>query len=392
MKRVHIFYIAVVGILLFFGLLTGRREFFLCFFVAFFLAPVALLLNIWTYVRLKYKQELSIQKAPKEAEATLDITVANDKPFGFKEVKLHVRLMPTQEDKVLNVEINPRFSASFTLDLACKYRGIYRVGISKIEVTDIFGFFHIVYNQDKRNHYALLRQKVYPRLLTLKTSKNIDDMRLKTAVSNEITEFGDSFAAMREYRIGDPIKKIHWPTAAKKNELFVKIYDAPIESAALIVIDTSNGDFEGEDRLKYADIACESALAIAKATSVMGYATTVSDIDATKYYTWKSKRQSMNTLVEKLTELPFSGEYKSSESLAYLIKTEKNIDNVYFITHRNPAHFEQNLLNSLPGEAKLSLISVSAEESKSNQNASVRFNYTNIVFGEDILTKLGGAL
>ncbi len=392
MRRIHVFYIAILGIFLFFALLTGRREFFLCFFIVLALAPIALLLNLWTYWKLNFTQKLSAERVAKEGDASLNITVENNKPFGFKDMKLHVRLMPTQEDKELEVELKPNYSVSFNLALDCKYRGIYRVGISKLEVTDIFGFFHMTYDFDKRNHYALLRQRVYPRVLNLQSGKFIeDDMRVKVAISNEIAEFGDSFAALRNYRIGDPIKRIHWPAAARKNELFVKTYDAPIESVALIIVDTSVGGFEGENCLKYADMACESAIAIAKATSSMGYATHVTDISLSKYYTWKSKRQSLNILVEKLTELPFSSETRPIEVLRAIEKTEKNIDTVYFITHKQEPKFEQYLLGLLPGAARLSLICISDAEQKSAA-PSTRVNCTNLIFGENIVSKLGGAL
>jgi len=100
-------------------------------------------------------------------------------------------------------------------------RGWFRLGPSQIETGDLFGLFLF---------YKLIETR--DRLLVIPYTVNIQQfpapygilpggraLRQKTL---EVTPYA---AGVREYVHGDPLKRIHWPTSARKQKLIVKEFE-----------------------------------------------------------------------------------------------------------------------------------------------------------------------
>lgn len=100
-------------------------------------------------------------------------------------------------------------------------RGWFTLGPTEIETGDIFGLFLVKKQFDTRS-----------RLLVIPYTVNIDSfpapfgilpggraLRQKTL---EVTPYA---AGVREYVQGDPLKRIHWPSSARKQKLIVKEFE-----------------------------------------------------------------------------------------------------------------------------------------------------------------------
>ncbi|MGI9641637.1 MAG: DUF58 domain-containing protein, partial [Acidimicrobiia bacterium] len=48
---------------------------------------------------------------------------------------------------------------------------------------------------------------------------------------------GEDFFTLREYHQGDDLRKVHWPSSAKRDELMIKQLEMPWQSRAFIVLD-----------------------------------------------------------------------------------------------------------------------------------------------------------
>ena len=53
-----------------------------------------------------------------------------------------------------------------------------------------------------------------------------------------VTLDGDEFAALREYEIGDDLRKVHWPATARTGELFIRQDTSYREPHVVVVLDT----------------------------------------------------------------------------------------------------------------------------------------------------------
>jgi uncharacterized protein (DUF58 family) len=247
--------------LLFAGVLRGRRECFALFFIMLFVTLYTLALNLWTALSFSYIQELEAQSSVKGAATALKIGIFNDKPFPFTLMKIRVETVLSDQNYALTFSLAPQSHIDFTVPVLCPYRGIYEAGMTVLEINDIFGLVKTRLDMRKLSYYRRRELKIYPRLVELPHLAALTADAKFTGGATRLSEQGDSYSELRKYRPGDPIKRVHAAVSLRRRELFVKTYDTPLETAALIAIDTSLAT-DNEPARYLADIACECAAAI----------------------------------------------------------------------------------------------------------------------------------
>ena len=132
---------------------------------------------------------------------------------------------------------------SWSLELPCSERGYYRLGPARLRSGDGFGLF-----SSERQEEATARVVVYPRTLPL------TDLGLAAARPlgerkgyQRIFEDPLRIAGVRDYRPGDPVRRIHWKATARRGQLQSRVYE-PSATQHLIValnIDTLEHPWQG---------------------------------------------------------------------------------------------------------------------------------------------------
>jgi uncharacterized protein (DUF58 family) len=257
--------------LLFAGLLRGRRECFALFFIMLFVALYALALNLWTALSFSYVQELAAPSSVKGAATSLKIGVFNDKPFPFTLMRIRVETVLPDKNYALLFSLSPQSHIVFTVPVLCPYRGIYKTGMTLLEINDIFGLVKTRLDMRKLSYYRRRELKIFPRLVELPHLAALTADAKFSGGAMRISEQGDTYSELRKYRPGDAIKRVHAAVSLKRRELFVKTYDTPLETAALVAIDTSLA-VDSEPARYLADIACECAAAIISCGLRSGFA------------------------------------------------------------------------------------------------------------------------
>ncbi|MCL2084613.1 MAG: DUF58 domain-containing protein, partial [Oscillospiraceae bacterium] len=262
MKRLKLCWYAVMAALFLTARLTGRRELFALLAMMAVVCVYALALNIWTIMSFSYVQELDDGAAVKGGETSLRVAIYNDKPYPFTLIRLKARTAALSKTAALGFSLMPRGNISFTVPLVCPYRGVFRVGMTELEVNDSFGLVKTVFRMDALPYYRRPELKVFPRLTELPVlpARRKDAKDWAGALG---AESGESYSALRKYRPGDALKRVHRAASAKRRGIYVKTYDMPNEGSVLISIDTFLGGASGEDALYLADLACECAAAVA---------------------------------------------------------------------------------------------------------------------------------
>jgi|GEM_PF-579338 len=257
------------------GILTGRREFFLLLFIMGFVLLYSLVLNFWTIFSFSYVQKLDKNVCVKGSETSMRVAIYNDKPFPFAFISLAVAPVVYSQRVLLNFSLLPHSHINFTVPLPCPYRGIFGVGMTELEVNDSFGLVKTRFNMFRLPYYRQVELKVYPRLIELSIlpAKRSDNKNFGNA-NQRYSEHGESYAGLRKYRPGDPLKRVHRAVSIRRHELYVKTYDAPFETSVLIALDTVIKCESEEDKLYLADLACECATAIANYSLRAGHRVT----------------------------------------------------------------------------------------------------------------------
>jgi uncharacterized protein (DUF58 family) len=88
--------------------------------------------------------------------------------------------------------------------------------------------------------YPRIEQLVLPRDLGERRSLSVSALRQPTGAS------GEDFYTLREYVEGDDLRKIHWPSTAKRQRYMIRQEETPWHNRATIVLDDRARAYQGE--------------------------------------------------------------------------------------------------------------------------------------------------
>lgn len=166
-----------------------------------------------------------------------EIRVINTTPIPFPFVE--AIMSKPREDGVrclherLVLSLIPFGGYSVKNTVVFRYRGLYEIGVHELYICDPLRLFKLRVDVNNFSNVT-----VYPRKLSFERENEsavsdvpspfvqINDSRDKSEVSN-----------IREYRMGDPLKSVHWKLSSKAEELQVKDYNTNNDRHTYIFVD-----------------------------------------------------------------------------------------------------------------------------------------------------------
>ncbi|MCL2056974.1 MAG: DUF58 domain-containing protein [Oscillospiraceae bacterium] len=367
------------------GLFTGRREFFLLFFIMLFCALYALALNIWTAFSFSYIQELSSASSVKGSALELKIGIYNDKPFPFTLMKIITETVVPDKNYELRFNLPPQSSINFTVPVTCPYRGIYEVGMTKLEINDIFGLICTRLDMRSLSYYRKRTVKVYPRLVELEyLPSRTADAKFSGKSALRVSEDGDSYSGLRRYRPGDKLVRVHKPVSARMRELYVKSYDVPLETSVLIAVDTAADIGTGEPARYLADTACECAAAIAAVCLRSGFSVEMAGADISRPFIRGQKTNSFPAIREALAVLPFDGKGDFGAALSLAASKAGGFRAAYVISAAPPDDFSGALMRLRREGCRVLFLRTAHTKDREGGSAVPGVSCVGVTPGEDI--------
>ena len=113
-------------------------------------------------------------------------------------------------------------------------RGIYSLGPLEVVLTDPFGLA-----SSSREAAGSTALTVFPRvdpIAPLPKSTGPDPMGT-AAHPRALTLSGEEFYAIREYQTGDDLRRVHWPSTARLDEIMIRQDELPWQGRATVLID-----------------------------------------------------------------------------------------------------------------------------------------------------------
>ncbi|MBU1998816.1 MAG: DUF58 domain-containing protein [Candidatus Omnitrophica bacterium] len=143
----------------------------------------------------------------------------------------------------------------------CPLRGKYRIGPMCIYFFDPLGLFFI-----KKTFNIYSEVHVYPKAFNILKFPSLSKGILPWfgIETTRISGDDDDFFGVREYKPGDPIKRIHWALSAKKNSLIVKQYQRQSFYRVTILFNLSNENNFGYGKESVAEYMIKIVASIAK--------------------------------------------------------------------------------------------------------------------------------
>lgn len=124
----------------------------------------------------------------------------------------------------------------------CRRRGVFTLGPWELRMGDPFGFFEIT-----QLHPEVTSLLVYPpvvHLPPLNLPKGISEGEVQAR--QRARQWTTNAAGVRDYQPGDPQRRIHWPSTARRDRLLVKEFDLEVSGDLWVLLDLDEAVQAGE--------------------------------------------------------------------------------------------------------------------------------------------------
>jgi len=164
----------------------------------------------------------------------------------------------------------PGETAEAAYRLPTAQRGIYRVGPLTLSVQDAFGVVETRVTLAGEERFI-----VYPKVeevLPLPGAAS-REARMGSMQASRVP-VGLDFFGLREYEVGDDLRRVHWRSTARTGELMLRQDEMPWESRSTILLDTRPSTHQGDSFERAVEIAASLATAMCRGRRQVRFMTT----------------------------------------------------------------------------------------------------------------------
>jgi uncharacterized protein (DUF58 family) len=231
------------GLALLAGRFFGLVELFLLGTGVLVLLGVALARVRLTRLALEVGRHLSPRRvhAGQPARVELSVTNRGDRPTPV--LRLHDPVTGTQGATVLLAPVDEQLTVRSAYRLPTERRGLIAIGPLAVVVADPFGLAQV-----RAEAAPMTELTVLPRVdeILPPPAAGGDEPLAGVRQTTLAASAGDDFAALREYVVGDDLRRVHWPSSARHGELLVRQDEVHWQGRTTVVLDTRARTHHGE--------------------------------------------------------------------------------------------------------------------------------------------------
>ena len=211
------------------------------------------------------------------------------------------------------------------------YRGIYTVGLERIEISDTLQLFNV------RPRIRVREFRVYPRILPISEFQPGTERRLGTSEVGSLGNLPDYslFNQLREYRPGESVRHLAWKKFASTGIPVVKEYDSTSEPAVSIYVDLRPVPSSAEDVLLTEDVTVEALVALVNHFLKRNLPVTVRAASRSSYEFIGDHASDFGRFYESTFDLLFVSDISAARLYETHLETGMNteVNSMFFITH-----------------------------------------------------------
>ncbi|UCG25992.1 MAG: DUF58 domain-containing protein [Chloroflexota bacterium] len=147
-------------------------------------------------------------------------------------VRDHSTLPSYQASKVRTV--GGRALIHWFTDGVCYRRGLFTLGPTTLETGDPFGFYRVTIDYPGLSTMMVMPPIVKLPAIDIASAARVGEGR---PIAERTPDRSVSAAGVREFAQGDSLHRIHWPTSARRDDLFVRIFERTPASDWWIFLD-----------------------------------------------------------------------------------------------------------------------------------------------------------
>jgi len=329
--------IALIGLILFVAMVSSPGNAPL--FIVLGLLISLLVVNV-PYATLAVRG-LSVQRkhashVKEGSDVTVRLSVTNHRRNGKSLLRFFDQGPMAQLGEAVQLPMLPgRNTMSVSYTCHAGRRGIYRFSTCVVESASPFGLVNA-----RRRIQAQSDLVVYPIYYELTGAmfpfqKTYSGM---TAAPGARPGEGPSFFGLREYRHGDPIRKIHWPSTVRTQTVMVKEFEEDMHSSVTILLDTCKSAVVPKNDDSNLEVAIRVAASLANYTLTNGHPTTLIHFDESAQTMCRDKATGGLTPIldalarlepggmsqEKLLGAALGAEFRNANCIAVLLSADRD--------------------------------------------------------------------
>ncbi len=249
------------GVLVLGGLVLGQRD-VLWFGLFLLVLPLTALLVVGrTRLRLTCERRTTPPEAVVGDRLTgeLVITKSGPLPTGLLHFEDAVPRALGRPPRFTVHRIAGEWRREITYPLAGLLRGRFHTGPLAVRATDPFRLVKL-----DRRFTATSEVMITPRIVPLPIMRNaIGAGSSGEASPQKAGVVGQDDILVREYRAGDDVRRIHWRSTARRNELMVRREEQAWDPAATVILDSRSVSHAGHGRNSSFEWAVSAAASVA---------------------------------------------------------------------------------------------------------------------------------
>jgi hypothetical protein len=167
------------------------------------------------------------------AQVTLTLENPGRVPTGLMLLEDQVPYILGSRPRFVIDQLRPRWSRSMTYPVRSEVRGRYAIGPLSVRLSDAFGFVELTRSFSSRASLVVTPAVVpLPPLVLSGDWSGTGENRPRAFAAA-----GTEDVTVREYRLGDDLRRIHWLSSARADELMVRREEQPHQSRATLLLD-----------------------------------------------------------------------------------------------------------------------------------------------------------
>lgn len=242
------------------GRFLGVTELFYMGTAAMVLVVVVMIRAAGLALEVGVRREVQPPRVHAGSPSRIELEVTNRGPRPTPVLRITDAVSGTRGADLALAPILPGGRARAAYRLPTERRGIIGVGPLDVVVTDPFGLTSVRVRGAERTELT-----VYPRIdpiVGLPESVGHDPEAVNEAPA-ALGPVGDEFFALRPFEIGDELRRVHWPSTARFDELLVRQTELPWQGRTTVLLDL-RAETQTEASLDIAVSAAASVLTAAR--------------------------------------------------------------------------------------------------------------------------------
>jgi len=195
----------------------------------------------WSRAHLQVTRRLSHTKVQPGQRVTVELEVENGAPTSTSFILVEDRLPPTlgRPARLVLSGIPGRNSQRVSYSMVCRTRGRFSIGPLRMDLSDPFALTKVRLEFSERDDLV-----VFPEIEELDRAPSSQyGSGAGESASRQLFRTAEEFYTMREYVLGDDLRRIHWPSVARRGKLMIRQDESARRSLATVVLDTRVGAF-----------------------------------------------------------------------------------------------------------------------------------------------------